>query len=330
MAISFARRKFVACLGGVMVAWPLAARAQQVGKVPRIGMVFPGSQAVAPSRVEAVLDGLREAGYLAPAQVELVLRIADGDPSRFAPLVAEIIASNVDVFYAFGPALLQAVRSATQTVPIVAVDLESDPVDSKLVASLAHPGGNVTGVFLAFPEFTTKWIELLKETVPGLSRVAVLWDPSTGSMQKKAVEGAARSLKVMSEILEVQTPSDFDGVFNSASQRGVDALLMLSAPVISTNVQKLAELAILHNLPAVTLFPDFARAGGLMAYGPDPLALFRQAGIMTGKVLQGTKAADLPIERPTKFELVVNAITAKALRIAFPTSVLLRADEVIE
>jgi putative ABC transport system substrate-binding protein len=330
MAISFARRKFVACLGGVMVAWPLAARTQQVGKVPRIGMVFPGSHAVAPSRVAAVLDGLREAGYLAPAQVELVLRIADGDPSRFAPLVAEIIASNVDVFYAFGPALLQAVRSATQTVPIVAVDLESDPVDSKLVASLAHPGGNVTGIFLAFPEFTTKWIELLKETIPGLSRVAVLWDPSTGSMQKKAVEGAAESLKVMPEILEVQTPSDFDGVFNSASQRGVDALLMLSAPVISTNIQKLAELAVLHSLPAVTLFPDFARAGGLMAYGPDPLGLFRQAGIMTGKVLQGTKAADLPIERPTKFELVVNAITAKALRIVFPTSVLLRADEVIE
>lgn len=323
------RRELIALLGSCAAAWPLAAHAQQVGKVPRIGMVFPGAQAVAPSRVEAVLDGLREAGY-SRQQVELVLRIAGGDTSRFIPLVAEIIQSDVDVFYAFGPALLQAARSTTQTVPIVAVDLESDPVDSGIVASLAHPGGNVTGVFLAFPDFTTKWLEVLRETIPQLSRVAVLWDPSTGSMQKKAVEGAAELLKVMPDILEVQTPSNFEGAFNSASQRRADALLMLSSPVIATNVQKLAELAILHKLPAITLFPDFARAGGLMAYGPNQFGLFRQAGVMTGKVLKGTKPADLPIERPTKFELVVNVKTAKALRIGFPTSVLLRADEVIE
>lgn len=328
------RREFVGLFGGAAATtlWPLAARAQQAGNVPRIGMLYPGPDTAALPRVEAVLTGLRGAGYLAPAQIELVLRVTNGDPARIAPLVAEIIASNVDVLLAIGPAVLQTSRAAIQTVPIVAVDLESDPVDNGTVASLAHPGGNVTGLFLAFPDFTTKWLQLLKETVPQLSRVAVLWDPSTGSMQKKAVDSAAELLNVTLDILEVQSPADFDGAFNSASQRGAGALLMLSSPIFGSgaNGQRLAELAIRHNLPAITLFPDFARAGGLMAYGPNLLDTFRQAGVMIAKILRGAKPADLPIERPTKFELVVNTKTAKALGIALPTSVLVRADEVIE
>jgi putative ABC transport system substrate-binding protein len=324
------RRDFITLLGSAMATWPVALRAQQTGKVPRIGMVYPGPKVRAPSVVEAVLSGLRTSGYTAPAQVELVLRFTENDPARVTPLVTEIIASKVDVLFAVGPAVLRASRAAIQTVPIVAFDLESDPVENGTVASLAHPGGNITGLFLAFPDFTTKWLQLLKEIVPDLSRVAVLWDPTTGSMQKKAVDGAAELLNVTLDILEVQAPADFDGAFNSASQRGAGALLALSAPVFSATGAKLAELAILHNLPAITLFPDFARAGGLMAYGPNLLDTMRQAGVMIAKVLHGTKPADLPIERPTKFELVVNTKTAKALHIAFPTSVLVRADEVIE
>ena len=290
-------------------------------------MVYPGPQAAAPPRVQAVLDGLRKEGY---SQVEIVLRVADGDPSRIIPLVTEVIASKVDVLFPVGPAVMRAARSATQTIPIVGNDLESDPVDAGWVASLAHPGGNITGVFMAFPDFATKWLGLLKDTVPQLSRVAILWDPSTGLVQKKAIEDAAKASKVTLETMEVQTSSDLDGAFNSAKRGGADAVVMLSSPVISANVRKEAELAMLHNLPVITLFPDFPRAGGLMAYGPNLLGVFRDTGRMIAKVLQGMKPADLPIQRPTKFELVINLKTAKALGLKPSDNFLTLADEIIE
>src|SRR5580704_2540240 len=327
MAISIRRRELVLALGGVAATWPLAARAQQAGAVPRIGVVYPGPQAGAPPRIQAVLDGLRAGGH---SQVEIVLRVADGDPSRITPLVTEVVASKVDVLFAIGPAVVRAARSATQTLPIVANDLESDPVDTGWAASLAHPGGNITGVFMAFPDFATKWLGLLKETIPQLSRVAILWDPSTGLFQKQAIEAAAKESKVTLEIMEVRTPSDLDGAFNSAKRGGAESVVMLSSPLISANVRKEAELAILHNLPVITLFPDFARAGGLMAYGPNLLGAIRDAGGMIAKVLQGRKPADLPIQRPTKFELVINLKTAKALGLTLPNTLLALADEVIE
>jgi putative ABC transport system substrate-binding protein len=327
MAISIRRRELVLALGGVAATWPLAARAQQAGAVPRIGVVYPGPQAGAPPRIQAVLDGLRAGGH---SQVEIVLRVADGDPSRISPLVTEVIASKVDVLFAIGPAVVQAARSATQTLPIVANDLESDPVDTGWAASLAHPGGNITGVFMAFPDFATKWLGLLKETNSQLSRIAILWDPSAGLFQKQAIEAAAKASKVTLETMEVRTPSDLDGAFNSAKRGGSEAVIMLSSPLISANVRKEAELAILHNLPVITLFPDFARAGGLMAYGPNLLGAIRDAGGMIAKVLQGRKPADLPIQRPTKFELVINLKTAKALGLTLPNTLLALANEVIE
>lgn len=226
--------------------------------------------------------------------------------------------------------MLRAVRSATQTIPIVAVDLNSDPVEGGVVASFAHPGGNVTGVFLAFPEFASKWLELLNETIPQFSRIAILWDPTTGSLQKKSVEDAAALLKLSLEVLEVQAPSDFDDAFHSASQRGVDAVLMLGSPLMLVMAQKAADLAIHHNLPVFYWASEFARAGGLMSYGPNLHDTFRQAGVVTAKILQGTKPADLPIERPTRFELVINLKTAKALGMTIPQRLLVAADEVIE
>jgi putative ABC transport system substrate-binding protein len=321
------RREFIALFGGAAVAWPLAARAQQAGSVPRIGVVYPGPQAGALPRVQALLEGLRAAGY---SQVETVLRVADGDPSRIMPLVTEIIASKVDVFFAIGPAVVRAARSATQTLPIIAIDLESDPVDTGWAASLAHPGGNITGVFMAFPDFVAKWLGLLKDTLPQLSHLAVLWDRSTGLFQKNAIEAAAKDSKLALEIIEVRTSSDLDGAFNSAKQGGADSLVMLSSPLIAANVRKEAELAILHNLPVITLFADFPRAGGLIAYGPNLLGGFRDAGGMIAKVLQGRKPADLPIQRPTKFELVINLKTAKALGLNISYNLLTLADEVIE
>ena len=324
------RREFIGLLG-MMVTWPLGwAHAQPATKVPKVGFLYPGPQQAAVPRIEAFLSGLRAAGYPAPAQVELLVRTAEGDPRKIAPLVAEIIDGNVEVFFAIGSEVVQAAWSATRTIPIVAIDLETDPVGSGMVTSLARPGGNITGIFFDFPDFTSKWLQLLKETVPHLVQTAVLWDPATPQMQLKALEGAAASLGIQLDVLEVRTQADFGEAFATASRGGATAVLMLSSPLFPPNVQKLAELAVRHNVPAITLFPDFARAGGLLAYGPNLLNAYRQLGVMVSKVLKGAKPADLPIELPTRFELVLNMRTAKALGVVIPTSVLLRADEVIE
>jgi putative ABC transport system substrate-binding protein len=273
---------------------------------------------------------LRVSGYAPPAQVEIVARTAEGDPAQIAPLVAEVIAKNVNVFIVNGPVVLHAAHLATRTIPIIALDLETDPVAGGVAASLARPGGNITGVFLDFPDFTAKLMEMLVESNPKLSRAAVLWDASTGTVQIESVKKAAEKLNVELDVLEVQRPSDFGTAFLMANQRGVSAMVMLSSPLIAPNVQVLAELALRHRFPAITLFPDFARAGGLLAYGPNLLSLHQLTGVLAGKVLRGANPGELPIERPTKFETVLNMRTARALGITIPTSLLLRADEVIE
>jgi ABC-type uncharacterized transport system substrate-binding protein len=323
------RREFITLLG-TAATWPVVARAQQPAEAPRVGFVFPGPQAMMAPRMEAILTGLRASGYAAPTQVEIVARTAEGDPDQIAPLVKEVIGKNVNVIIAAGPLVLHAARSATRTIPIIAIDLESDPVASGMAANLARPGGNITGVFLDFPDFTAKWMEMLVESNPKLSRAAVLWDPVTGPVQMEAVGKAGGTLNVQLDITEVRRPSDFDAAFSMASQRGAGAMVMLSSPLISDHVQMLAELTLRHRFPAITLFPDFARAGGLLAYGPNLLSLLRLSGIVAGKVLRGANPAELPIERPTKFETVLNMRTAHALGISIPTSLLLRADEVIE
>jgi putative tryptophan/tyrosine transport system substrate-binding protein len=321
------RREFITLIGAAAVAWPLAARAQQAGSVPKVGMVYPGPQAAATPRVQALLDGLHAGGY---AQVDIVLRVANGDPSRIAPLTTEVIADKVDVLFPLGSGAVRAARSVTQTLPIVTIDFESDPVDAGWAASLAHPGGNITGVFMGFPDFAAKWLELLKETVPQLSRVALLWDPTTSVIQKKAVEDAARTSKLALDIMQVRMPSDFDGAFDSAKRGGADAVIMASSPLIPPNSRKEAELAIHHNLPAITLFEDFPRAGGLMSYGPNLFAAISDTGDMIAKVLKGTRPAYLPIQRPTKFELVINLKTAKVLGVNLPDTLVALADQVIE
>jgi ABC-type uncharacterized transport system substrate-binding protein len=323
------RREFISLLGGT-VAWPFTARAQQTSGIPRFGFVYQGSQAAMAVRIEAILSGLRVSGYAAPAQVEIMGRAAEGDPARIVPLVAEIIAKNVSVVMVSGPLALNAARSATRTIPVVAIDFETDPIASGVAATLARPGGNITGVFLDFPDFTAKWMEMLVESNPKLSRAAVLWDPDTGPVQLDSVRKAAKTLNVQLEVVEAHHASDFDAAFSMANQREVGALVMPSSPLIAPNVQVLAELALRHRLPAITLFPDFARAGGLLAYGPNLLSMYRLVGVAAGKVARGANPAELPIERPTKFETVLNMRTARALGISIPTSLLLRADEVIE
>jgi ABC-type uncharacterized transport system substrate-binding protein len=324
------RRAFIALLGGAAAAWPLAARAQQPAQPAKIGVLYPGLASTLPSRIAAFRDGLQAVGFREPDNVELVLRSTGGDPTRISLLAMELVERKVDVIVAVSAPAVKAARSATTTSPIVAFDLESDPIDSGLINSFSRPGGQVTGVFFDFPEFSKKWLELLKEAMPQLSSVAVLWDPATGPMQMRGVEIAGKELNLKLEILEVSGLANLDDAVLAASGKGVDAILMLSSPVFGTNPERVAGLTVGVRLPAVTLFPDFARAGGLMAYGVNPINIFRQGATIVAKVLRGSKPGDVPAELPTKFELVINLKTAKRLGIAFPTSILLRADEVIE
>jgi putative tryptophan/tyrosine transport system substrate-binding protein len=321
------RRSFGRLATGAAL-WPAAARAQRNPESPKVGMLSNAKERSA-SAVDVVVDGLRASGF-APSQVELVLRYTEGDPGNVAPMVAEIIGKKVSVFVAAGPANLRAAREATSTVPIVAYDFETDPVAAGYAANIARPGGNVTGVFLDLPEFSGKWIELLRECMPRLSRVALVWDPSVGRVQVDSLVKVAAELKMTTDLLEVRVRSDLEGAFAVAKDRGAAAAIVLSSPLMHVNVKDLADLSLRHRLPAITLFAEFPRTGGLISYGPSLLGAARQAGFMAGKVLAGSMPATMPIERPSKFELILNRRTAEALGVTIPGSVEARADEVIE
>jgi putative ABC transport system substrate-binding protein len=323
------RRKFIALLGGA-AAWPLAAQAQQTSKVPQIGFVYPGLAASAVTRIAALREGMRAVGYSDADRVEILMRCAEGDPTKLAPFAADLVERKVDVIVAVSPSAVRAAKSATTVIPIIANDLESDPVASGFVASLAHPGGNITGVFSDFPEFGMKWLELLKEAIPALSNAVVLWDPATGPVQLDAVLAAGRLLNVKLEVVKIRAIAELKRAFETAGERRPNAALILSSPIFGTNPKLIAELTLAYQIPTVTLFSEIARAGGLMAYGPNLFGVFRQTGTMVVKILQGSRPADLPAERPTTFEMVINLKTAKALGLTISPNLLARADEVIE
>ena len=326
------RRNVIVGLAGA-AAWPLAARAQQPGKVPKIGFLYPGPVAASTARIEAILAGLREVSYRESRQVELVSRIADGNSTKLSTLAEELVRQEVDLIIAVSTAAIRMAQAATATttpIPIIGHDLETDPVASGLIESYARPGGQITGVFFDFPEIRSKWLELLQEAIPGLASVAMLWDPASGPAQKKAAESAADRLNLRVKTFEVRTTNEVGDAFLAGAREGVGAVLVLSSPFFGTHSPLLADLALRHRLPTITLFPDFARAGGLMAYGPNLLETYRTVGSMAGKLLRNLKPSDLAIERPSRFELIVNVRTAKAIGVTIPTSILLRADEVIE
>ena len=323
------RREFITTLGGAAAAWPLTARAQRP-KIPKVGFLYPGPSTVATTRIDAFLGGLRTAGYRVPEDVEFISLFADGDPTRLAPMAIELIDKNVDVIVAVSTPAALAARAATVTTPIVAFDLETDPVATGMIASLARPGGNITGLFFDFPEFRTKLLQLLKEVVPNLSKIAVLWDPNSDAAQLRSIEVVAEAIKLKLEKLEARNAAELNQVFDTAKRAEVDAAIILSSPFIGANAKLVAELTSSHRLPAVTLFSEFTRNGGLMSYGPNILDICRRVGGIAGKVLHGSKPADLPVELTTNFELFVNLKTAKALGLIIPPSVFARADEVID
>ena len=324
------RREFITLLGSAAAAWPLPARAQLPAKGRKIGVLHQGESTVVNMRVAAIREGFDGPDNQRDVSLEIIVRLADGDVSRLPSLATELVNSRVDAIVAAAPPAVQAAAGATTSIPVIAIDLESDPVAGGFVRSLARPGGNVTGVFLDFPDFSAKCLQLLIESVPTLSGVGLLWDPTTGSLQLKAVEAAAQGFGISAQVFEARRAADIAEAFYALDRSRFQGLLLLSSPLIAGNPQLVADLAIRRNLPTISLFPEIARAGGLLGYGPDIQALFRQVGAMARKVLQGAKVAELPAERPTRFQLVANLKTAKLIGITLPPSILLRADEVIE
>lgn len=323
------RREFILAFGSAAV-WPLSARAQQPAKILQVGFLYPGPPAAAAPRIAAFTSGVQAGGLRVPDQATIILSAADGNAALLVPMATELVARKIDVIFAVGPEAVRAAHAVTTTVPIVALDLESDPTDSGFISSYARPGGNITGVFLDFPDFGKKWLEALKEVLPQISSVAIFWDPSIGANQLRAIEAAAQTLNIKLVNVEMRERAHIESAYESAAKQGVEALLILSSPFVAANTKLLADQALLNRLPAITLFPHFARDGGLMGYGPNFLGYFRYAGVMAARILRGASPAETPIERPTKFEFVLNLKTAALLGLTIPPATLLRADEVIE
>src|SRR6516165_11753842 len=324
------RRAFITLLGGAAAAWPLAASAQQTARSRKVGLLHPGESTVVSARVVAIREGLSGPDNQRDTGVELVIRLADGDLSRLPALATELVNDRVDAIIAAAPPALQAAAGATTSIPVIAIDLESDPVVGGFVMSLAQPGRNISGVFLDFPDFSAKCLQLLTEAVPTLAGVGVLWDPSTGPLQLKAVEAAAQEFGVSMQVFEARRVADIADAFYALDRSRIHGLLLLSSPLIAGNPQLIADPTIRRNIPTISLFPDIARGGGLLGYGPELQDLYRQVGAMARKILQGAKLAELPVERPTRFHLVANLKTARLIGVTLPPSILLRADEVIE
>ncbi len=324
------RREFIALLGGAAMAWPLAARAQRSGKRYRIALFGAGS-ALSPKHWSILADGLRELGWIDGRNIAFEQRYADNEIERLPELARELVRLDVDVIVAFGTLAPFAAKAATATIPIVMASA-GDPVGSGLVASLARPGGNITGLSLVAPELGGKRLQLLREVRPAISRVAVLWNAANpySALVFWETEAAARTLNIEILSVEVRRPADFDAAFAAATRFRADALIAVEDPLTSGSAQRITEFAAENGLPAIYGLRDFAETGGLMSYGADLSDLFRRSAGYVDKILKGAKAADLPIEQPTKFELVVNLKAANALGLDPPPTLLARADEVIE
>ena len=328
------RRVFIRTLAGGLAAVPLAASAQQAAKVPRIGYLVT-SLAARPHQQEAFRQGLRDLGYVEGRNVVIEYRDAEGKFERLPALAAELVALKVDVIVTTGgtPTALAA-KQATKTLPIVFA-VAADPVGSGLVTSLARPGGNITGLSNLSPELVGKRLEQLTQAVPGVSRVVVLWQPGvlgerTEQDLLKGAEVAARALGVRLQVVEARGPADFDKAFSAMTRKRVGALTLLTSTMFFNERQRLVDLAAKNRLPAVYPAREFVDAGGLMAYGANIPDMVRRAATYVDKILKGAKPGDLPVEQPTKFELVINVKTAKALGLTIPPSLLQRADEVIQ
>jgi putative ABC transport system substrate-binding protein len=326
------RRAFLGGVAGSLFAAPLAADAQRPPKIARIGFLHPASpEGVTGSRLRAFREGLRELGYVEGQNVQLEVRWGEGKLEQLPALAAELVALKVDVIVAATSPSVVAAHQATRTIPIV-MPVSSDPVADGLVASLARPGGNITGLSMMAPELGAKRLQLLREVFPDASRaVVVLWNPAYVGMRARFEEAksAAPALGLAVRSVEVRDASELNVALEAFARERPEALV-LADPFTVSQRARIVEFAAEHRLPAIYENSDFVEAGGLMSYGPNISDLFRRAATYVDKILKGAKPGDLPIEQPTKFELVINLKTAKALGIVVPLSLLARADEVIQ
>jgi putative ABC transport system substrate-binding protein len=318
----------------LLSALPGTGAAQPQERVPRVGYLSPGSHSdlLRQRRLEAFRQGLRELGYVEGRNIAIESRWADGKYERYPALTGDLVRLKVDVIVVVGGAATQAARQVTRTIPIV-MSVVIDPVGSGLVASRARPGGNVTGITMMAPDLVGKQLELLKEAIPKLSRVALLWNPDNpgSAPQLRQAEVAARALAVRLQALQARNPHEIDNAFAAMTRERADAFLILADAILGLNQRKqIAELAAKARVPAVYGVTEYAEAGGLMVYGANLLDLERRAATYVDKILRGAKPADLPVEQPTKFELVINLRTAKAIGLTIPPSLLQRADQIID
>ena len=321
------RRRFVQGLAASALLAPSMAHAQSA-RVPRVGYV--GVIANPNPNSESFEQGLKDAGYIPGQNVVIEYRAAEGRMERIPPLVDEVVKLKVDVIFASAPPVIVAALKATRTIPVIGVDLESDPVASGFVQSLARPGGNFTGFFLDAPELGGKLLQLLQEAVPRLRRVAVLWHAPVAELLFRATQEAARTARLTLLSMPIGAPEELGDAVARAARERTQGLVVLSSPMFFFNRVRIADLALKHRLPAITLFTQFPEVGLLMAYGPNFPDMFRRAGAYVARVLGGTKPADLPVERPSRFDMVINLKTAKALGLTLPQFLRARADRLIE
>jgi ABC-type uncharacterized transport system substrate-binding protein len=320
------RREVIGLLGGAAM-WPLASRAQQPRKMPRIGVLWPNP----PATFEFLRQGLSDFGYVQGRNIEFEFRWAEGKLDQLPELAAELVRLQVDVIVTLAPQATLAAKQATQTIPIVFVAM-GDPLASGVVASLARPGANLTGTTRMISEMSAKHVELLKEAIPSLVKLAVLWNPTNSSHAPalRAAQAAARSLSLQVFPLEVRAPADLDSVFAAILRERADGVLFIADPIFYIHLKRMVDLTTANRLPTICNFIEFPRLGGLVGYAPSIPEEFRHTASHIDKILKGAKPADLPVEQPTKFQLVINARIAKGLGLEIPPTLLARADEVIE
>ena len=329
------RRAFLGTLAGVLAA-PLDVRAQQPSKVSRIGWLLTGSLEAPETRalLGAFRQGARERGYVEGQNLFIEYRPAEGQLDRFPALAADLVRLKVDLIVAGSTSAARAAQKATTTIPIVAPTM-GDPIGDGLVASLARPGGNITGLTFLGPELAPKRLELLKEALPKMSRLVGIWHP--GSLSERTAkdmlsqtETAARTLGVHLELVEVRSPDEIDRAFSTMARQRPDAFVMFPSVMFFIERRRVIDLAQKHRLPSIYVSREFVDLGGLISYGASIADLFRRTAVYVDKILKGAKPVDLPVEQPTKFELIINLKTAKALGLTIPQSLLQRADEVIQ
>ena len=322
------RREFITILGGATVAWSVVARAQSTNNVRRVGILWPGASPPASPRLESFREGLREAGFIEGENLVIELRYSKTGLQHLPELAAELVRRKVEVIEASGDFAPRVAQQATSTIPIVA--FTDDVLGAGLVDSLSRPGRNTTGLTILAPELSAKRLEILSEIVPGLSRVAALWDPTSSKSQVAMTETAASAMKIQLQILEVRHRDHLVGAFAAAREGKAQAINQLASPILASLTREFVGLAAEHRLPTIYQWGEQVEAGGLVSYGPNLALLWRQAGNLVAKLLKGSKSGDLPVEQPTKFELVINLKTAKTLNLAVPRTLLDRADKVIE